>query len=130
MVQMPSAVAVAAFPEIVGLRCWEWIGYRQPCRSSEINGYGQIKIDGITQLTHRVAWYLETGKYPEPQGLHKCDNPACVRFLHLFEGTVADNAKDKAAKGRVNRMQGSKHGRAKVNTKSVIEIRKRHRNTH
>ncbi len=52
-------------------------------------------------LAHRVAWAAAHG--PIPPGLwvlHHCDNPRCVNVDHLFLGTVADNNRDMAAKGR------------------------------
>jgi hypothetical protein len=63
-------------------------------------GYGAFRAFGSSQLAHRVAFYLAEGRYPEPQALHHCDNPLCVRRSHLFEGTQADNLADMAAKGR------------------------------
>jgi len=115
---MPSAVAVAAYPEIAGTQCWEWTAVK------DADGYGSIGVgERRTGRAHRVAWFLETGEYPEPQGCHKCDNRACVRYLHLFEGSNKANHTDKKAKGRAPR--GSKSNTAKLNTKQVIEIRKR-----
>lgn len=63
-------------------------------------GYGRFCIEGETLWAHRVAWFLETGRWPTPCCLHRCDNPPCVRFDHLFEGTQADNMMDMATKGR------------------------------
>ena len=74
--------------------CWIWKG-------AKVNGeYGSIRVNGNTSLAHRVAWLLKTGKWPNPQALHKCDNRACVRFSHLFEGNNKDNVEDKMKKGR------------------------------
>jgi hypothetical protein len=118
---MPSAVAVEIHPEIAGTQCWEWTGFIV----ERTNGsYGRVRL-GDEQLAHRVAWFLETGEWPEPCGLHKCDNGICVRFSHLFEGTEADNGHDRKVKGRASRLKGSKNPFAKLNTKQVIEIRKR-----
>jgi hypothetical protein len=75
--------------------CHVWTGYVRE------DGYGEIKLDdGTTELTHRVAWLIAEGRMPYPCGLHHCDNRACVRRAHLFEGTKRDNARDMAAKGR------------------------------
>ena len=89
--------------------------------------YGQISVEGKMQLAHRVAWFIATGRCPNPSALHKCDNDKCVRFSHLFEGTQADNVRDMIAKGRkVNRPPlGEDHGCAKLTEAIVKEIRKR-----
>src|ERR1017187_4265244 len=77
--------------------CWMWTGTRNA------SGHGrlmwQIGTWSMT-YTHRIAWFLETGKWPEPCALHKCDNPSCVRFSHLYEGTKAQNSKDMVERGR------------------------------
>jgi hypothetical protein len=39
---------------------------------------------------------------PGSGALHTCDNPACIRPDHLFEGTTQDNMRDMARKGRGN----------------------------
>lgn len=85
--------------------CLEWQGYRNK------QGYGRAKLAGRMQYTHRAVWAEANG--PIPNGLfvlHRCDNPACARLDHLFLGTHADNARDKADKGRVNAPRGDRHG--------------------
>ena len=74
--------------------CSLWIGGKHK------DGYGHFKIDGKMVLAHRFAWFLETGKWPERQILHTCDNPPCVRFEHLFEGSQPDNIANMLSKGR------------------------------
>lgn len=74
--------------------CWEWTG------STSGGNYGAIRVNGKSTSAHRTAWLLETGHWPNPNALHKCDNRLCVRFSHLFEGTYKDNAVDCARKGR------------------------------
>ncbi len=64
-------------------------------------GYGKMNDgEGATVYTHRVAWMLETGEWPELPVLHRCDFTTCVRFAHLFLGTLADNNEDMVQKGR------------------------------
>jgi hypothetical protein len=76
-------------------RCWQWTG------GAQARGrYGAIYVDGKLQSAHRVAWFFETGEWPDPNACHKCDNTLCVRFSHLFEGTPKDNAIDREQKGR------------------------------
>jgi HNH endonuclease len=100
-------------------RCWVWVGGIR-------NRYGSFHINQLQQLAHRVAWFLNTDNWPNPCCLHKCDNPLCVRFSHLFEGTQAANVKDRDDKGRANPLKGSQNGHARLNTKQVVEIRKRY----
>lgn len=74
--------------------CWLWTGYLNN------KGYGQFHVDGRPVYAHRFAWFLATGRWPEPFALHHCDTPACCRVDHLFEGNHQDNTNDKIRKGR------------------------------
>lgn len=75
--------------------CWEWQ------RARNHRGYGLMYYEGRLQPAHRVAWQLYFGPIPEGmQVLHRCDNPPCVRLLHLRLGTISDNARDRVQKGR------------------------------
>lgn len=79
--------------------CWVWTGaiFRN-------NGRGKLQLRelGKVKLASHVAWFLETNRWPKLPLLicHHCDNPLCVRFDHLFEGTKSDNALDAIRKGR------------------------------
>lgn len=82
--------------------CWLWTG------ALHHNGYGQIACapdDPIqTRRAHVLSWafYCGNGALP-PDGkwvLHECDVRACVRPSHLKLGTVEDNQRDMAVKGR------------------------------
>jgi hypothetical protein len=75
--------------------CHIWMG------RSGGKGYGGFKLKGKILLAHRVSWEYHNG--PIPDGLcvlHKCDTPLCINPNHLFLGTIADNNKDCARKGR------------------------------
>lgn len=77
--------------------CLEWQLF---CDS---NGYGWVRRRGIRNsyiYAHRYAWFLEYGKWPEPQALHHCDNPPCCDITHLYEGTQQNNIEDMIARGR------------------------------
>lgn len=74
--------------------CIEWTGARRP------KGYGLLRVDGVLRSATHVSWFLKHGVWPTAHLLHRCDNPPCVDPDHLFEGTDADNAADRSAKGR------------------------------
>jgi len=79
-----------------GSPCREWIAGRDKF------GYGLFKLNGKTQVAHRIAWVIAHGA-PEPDKpcvLHRCDHPPCCEELHLFTGTKGDNNRDRKAKGR------------------------------
>jgi hypothetical protein len=105
--------------------CWHWLGTRNR------GGYGVFRIgstlDGSRRKVsaHRFAWELEHGDPAAACVLHTCDNPACVNPDHLFLGTLRDNTQDMLRKGRNRppRLQGSAHGRARLNENAVREIR-------
>lgn len=78
--------------------CWLWGG------SLDGDGYGMFRSKGRVERSHRVAWQLYRGEIPPGICvLHRCDNPTCVNLDHLFLGTKADNAWDRAKKGRGRR---------------------------
>ena len=75
--------------------CVEWV------KARNARGYGVVRDEtGKNRLAHRAAWFLAFGYYSRQHILHRCDNPACVRIDHLFEGSHVDNMADKMAKGR------------------------------
>lgn len=101
--------------------CHEWTGHTGK------QGYGQINLGAQhnckIETTHRVAWFLETGKWPSENVLHSCDNPSCVRFDHLFVGTDMDNTADMISKGRKVQLRGSQCTYAKLTEDQALAIR-------
>ena len=108
--------------------CWLWTGARTKA------GYGSLRLNGRVVYAHQVAWVLANG--PIPSGVEirhvVCDNPPCVRDVHLAPGTHADNMADMAEHGRA--ATGDRHGMrlyperrwAKITAEIVIEIRRRY----
>ena len=100
--------------------CWLWIAAKQ-------KRYGVINIDRELVRSHRVAWFLATGEWPQKQVLHTCDNPPCVRFRHLFEGTQKENMEDMSRKGRATTAKGEHHSKALLTAEQVVVIREKYR---
>jgi hypothetical protein len=99
--------------------CWLWKG------NTNIWGYGQTFFNGKAIASHRMSWILVYGEIPEGLCvLHKCDNPPCCNPTHLFLGTICDNNRDRACKGRNNISYGELHHNAKLSNNDVILIDK------
>jgi hypothetical protein len=95
--------------------CWVWMGARTS------RGYGCVRIGGCHGHTvglHILAYETFIGPVrPGMSVCHTCDNPACWRPAHLFEGTHQDNHTDKVRKGR---------GLKRLTREQVTEIRARY----
>lgn len=76
--------------------CVEWPG------SKDAGGYGRLWVHGKYVRAHRVALALHLGVDVKSLGVvrHTCDNPGCVNVQHLLNGTIADNNRDRAERGR------------------------------
>ncbi len=111
--------------------CWPWIAGFYP------EGYGKFGSGGRTLGSHRVAYFLTTGKDPSPLFVcHSCDNRSCCNGAHLFPGTTDDNMRDCQAKGRYatgdrhgsktrpeSKLIGEKSPMAKLTDEQVMDIR-------
>ncbi len=74
--------------------CWNWTAAKHQF------GYGLFNIGGKILLAHRVVYALAVGPLGNFCVCHHCDNPGCVRPVHLFLGTQKDNVRDMMEKGR------------------------------
>ncbi|MEU5417013.1 hypothetical protein [Streptomyces clavifer] len=92
------------------------------------HGYAITTIAGNkrTQTVTRLALAHKLGRplLPAMQACHTCDNPPCVEQSHLWEGTAADNSRDRDSKGRGARGEGN--GRSRLSPQKVRDIRARY----
>jgi hypothetical protein len=92
--------------------CWIWTG-------GAAHGYGRIDDRPATH----VAWEFAHGSIPKGMWvLHRCDNPICVNYRHLFLGDNADNTRDKVEKGR--QLRGETSPLSILTDAKVIEMRR------
>lgn len=112
--------------------CWLWLGVK-------MKGYGHFYARTKVRLrAHRVAFFLEHGRWPRPLCRHTCDNPSCCNPAHLLEGTHSDNVRDMVARGRgltgslnpavrrpETRPRGEGHCRARFTNGDIEVIRQR-----
>lgn len=78
--------------------CCEWTGSRQ-----KESGYGRFTLyHGKTVYAHRLIFEHYSGIVLARNDYvcHKCDNPPCVKYKHLFIGSPLDNIDDSIEKGR------------------------------
>ncbi|WP_143668194.1 hypothetical protein [Streptomyces carpinensis] len=85
-----------------------------------------IQGDPRTQTVTRIVLAHRLGRplRPATHACHTCDNPPCVEPSHLWEGTAAENSRDRDSKGRGARGVGN--GRARLNPDKVRDIRVRY----
>lgn len=104
--------------------CWEWTA------SLNTDGYGQFAFypenwgKKVNFQAHQLSYYFKHRTLPEGMCVcHKCDNPRCTNYHHLFLGTNADNMHDRDAKGRHRAVKGEENWMAKLTESKVQEIR-------
>jgi hypothetical protein len=100
-------------------QCWLWTGKLAK------TGYGRVWFNykKSSVHAHRVAWFLATGKWPILGVCHHCDNKACIRHSHHFEGDTAANQRDRWLKGRYASTTGENQWYAKLTVFKIRQIR-------
>jgi hypothetical protein len=102
MRRAPSASDIVRFKSRLQLGDEAYPGLG-PCllwsASKDKDGYGKFWFSGRDIRAHRFAFLVNAGYLPE-NVLHRCDRPGCCEPTHLFCGTIADNNRDAAIKGR------------------------------
>lgn len=100
----PAVIARIIKRSDIGTGCWVWTGLVSKW------GYGRIGVVGKVQYVHRIAYRILVRDIPpERLVLHRCDNPPCWRPSHLYDGTNADNSRDKMERGRARFPTGDAH---------------------
>jgi hypothetical protein len=97
--------------------CWPWTG---PCSGSR---HGMLSLRGRTMQAHRVAYEDRVG--PIPEGLcvcHRCNNPRCCNPSHLYLATIAQNTRDAARDGLLQR--GESRWNARMTREIVLNVRR------
>lgn len=88
--------------------------------------YGQVSVGNRRRRAHRAAYEVAFGQIPPGAVVcHRCDNSLCCNPAHLFVGSVADNNRDKMAKGRHRALYALANPAAKLSDEQAAEIRKR-----
>lgn len=97
--------------------CINWTSHRSR------EGYAMLNYKGASRKVSRLVLKLNGTKLPKHlHALHRCDNPACVNFDHLFVGSDADNVADMWAKGRG--LHGEQVTTSKLSERDVRKIKK------
>lgn len=95
--------------------CWLWE------KAWTAKGYGGTGMGG-QHYAHRLAYQEFVGSIPAGMLVcHSCDVRPCCNPAHLFIGTIDDNQKDSARKGRMH--CGTSNYNHKLTAEAVREIR-------
>jgi hypothetical protein len=96
--------------------CWEWTA------SKDKDGYGTFQLDGKKTPAHRAAFILFIDDLQEgEQVLHSCDNPGCVKPVHLRVGTAQDNVNDMLERNRRPKHYKITEQQVKENQKDIAK---------
>lgn len=67
---------------------------RRPAGTVNSQGYSQVSVDGKIIGSHRIAFAMMTGKYPEHEVDHKNRSRSDNRWCNLAEATRSQNGKN------------------------------------
>lgn len=97
-------------------------------------GYLLLRRSGKLVRAHRLLYTNFHGSIQQGFFIcHHCDNRDCLNPHHFFAGTHEDNMRDMARKDRAFKAfgntwgRGEKSGSAKLTTRQIYKIRKKHR---
>ncbi len=105
--------------------CLIWTAKQSTHTVSKGGPRGLVKVKGRWRYAHKVALEQKLGRpvVKPMQANHTCDRPLCVEPEHLYEGTQAQNVKDRDARGRGWWLRGEDHPSAKLTEEQVREIK-------
>lgn len=90
------------------------------------DGYGSTvrHISGERKYVrmHRAMFFDVHGYWPRVVR-HTCDNPRCINPHHLVPGTVADNNRDRATRGRNADVNGESNPAHKLTDAQIVELK-------
>lgn len=100
IMRMPIEVCQYIFSQVLQIEgCWIWPG------STRRGGYGRIRCQDKSVLTHRLVYEQMVGPIPEGLQLdHLCNNRLCCNPKHLEPVTPAEN--NRRARARQSALKG------------------------
>lgn len=100
--------------------CLVWLG------SYNERGYGKFGMNRKLYKAHRIAYYIHYKI--DPKGLdvaHKCNNPSCCNYEHLYLATGKQNTQDAHNDGLCK--DGENHPYAKLSDKEINLVKEEQR---
>lgn len=122
--EKPAAIVPPPYPKAKLLAravagpnsCLIWTGAKNN------SGYGQIRVNGTTTYTHRLAYEVFVG--PIPEGLHLdhlCRNRACCNPHHLEPVTSGENTRRGEPANRTHCPEGHPYDEANTRIRERID---------
>ena len=85
------------------------------------DGYCDMKIEGKSELAHRISYKIYIGEIPEEKLVcHTCDVRNCCNPDHLYLGNDSSNALDRQKRNKSSCQLGSNNRAAKL---SEVEVK-------